>query len=82
MFWADTIADEVARRYKDVIAKGEPIVVRDELAAGELKEFGPLPGLKETFYAITPTRRFPNPLVKELMNAQGRKRANTHDRNR
>lgn len=47
-----------------------PIVVRDELASGLLKECGPLPGLKETFYAITPTRRFPNPLVKELMSAR------------
>lgn len=52
-----------------------PIVVRDELAAGALKEYGPLPGIRETFYAITPTRRFPNPLVNELMRAQlGRKR--------
>ncbi len=49
------------------MAVAPPIVVRDELALGDLKEFGPLPGLKETFYAITPTRRFPNALVKELM---------------
>ena len=56
------------------MAVAPPIVVRDELAAGDLREFGPLPGLKETFYAITPNRRFPNPLVKELMNAQGRKK--------
>lgn len=48
-----------------------PIVVRDELFARLLKECGPLPGLKETFYAITPTRRFPNPLLKELMKAKG-----------
>lgn len=47
-----------------------PIVVRDELASGELKELAPLRGLKETFYAITPTRRFPHPLVKELMAAR------------
>ncbi|MBI1251790.1 MAG: LysR family transcriptional regulator [Alphaproteobacteria bacterium] len=47
-----------------------PIVVRDELATGLLKECGPLPGLKETFYAITPKRRFPNPLLKELMGAR------------
>lgn len=52
------------------MAIAPPIVVRDELAAGNLREFGPLPGLKETFYAITPSRRFPNPLVKELMNSQ------------
>jgi len=62
------------------MAVAPPIVVRDELAAGELKEFGPLPGLKETFYAITPTRRFPNPLIEELMSAQGRKRAIGHDK--
>jgi LysR family transcriptional regulator, transcriptional activator of nhaA len=46
-----------------------PIVVRDELALGDLREFGRLPGLKEAFYAITPTRRFPHPLVKVLMTA-------------
>ena len=44
-----------------------PIVVRDELSAGALKEYGPLPGLKETFYAITPKRSFPNSLVTELI---------------
>jgi LysR family transcriptional activator of nhaA len=44
-----------------------PIVVRDELAAGELVEIAELPGLNETFYAITPTRRFPNPLLRELV---------------
>ena len=47
-----------------------PIVVRDELAAGLLKECAPLPGLTESFYAITPTRRFPNPILKELMSAK------------
>ncbi len=64
------------------MAVAPPIVVRDELAAGELKEFGPLPGLKETFYAITPTRRFPNPLIRELMSTQGRKRAIGPDKTR
>lgn len=54
------------------LAVAPPIVVRDELASGELKEFGPLPGLKETFYAVTPSRRFPNRVVKELVDAQGR----------
>ena len=61
------------------MAVAPPIVVRDELAAGDLREYGPLPGLKETFYAITPTRRFPNPLVKELMNAQGKKKTLPRD---
>ena len=46
-----------------------PIVVRDELASGELVELARLPGLRETFYAITPSRRFPNPLLRELLEA-------------
>lgn len=44
-----------------------PIVVRDELASGELVEFGELPGLVETFYGVTVERRFSNPLLKSLM---------------
>ena len=48
-----------------------PIVVRDELASGELVELAELPGLKETFYAITLKRRFPNPLLKELITEEG-----------
>jgi LysR family transcriptional activator of nhaA len=43
------------------------IVVRDELVSGELVEVAELPELRETFYAITPSRRFPNPLLKELV---------------
>lgn len=44
-----------------------PIVVRDELATGELKEYVPVPTLSERFYAITRNRRFPNPVVKHLI---------------
>jgi len=43
------------------------IVVRDELDAGTLVEIASLPGLVETFYAITLSRRFPNPLLRELL---------------
>lgn len=46
-----------------------PIVVRDELASGRLIELGKFEGLKEEFFAITLHRRFPNPLVAELINA-------------
>ena len=46
-----------------------PIVVKDELAAGTLAEAGTLPGLEEAFYAVTPERRFPNPLLRELIHA-------------
>lgn len=44
-----------------------PIVVRDELAAGTLMELGRLEGIKEEFFAVTLQRRFPNPLVAELL---------------
>ncbi|WP_416908152.1 MAG: LysR family transcriptional regulator [Polymorphobacter sp.] len=44
-----------------------PVVVKDELAAGLLVEAEAHPGLNETFYAITLKRRFPNPLLRELM---------------
>ncbi len=44
-----------------------PIVVNDELASGVLQEASKLPGLQETFYAVTQLRRFPNPLSKDLL---------------
>lgn len=44
-----------------------PVVVRGEISDGRLVETHRLPQLWETFYAITPTRRFPNPLVAELV---------------
>lgn len=43
------------------------VVVEDEIASGELVETHRIPQLQETFYAITPSRRFPNPLVAELV---------------
>ena len=46
-----------------------PIVIKDELAAGNLVEILPVPDLVETFYAVTVSRRFPNPLVDELLDA-------------
>jgi len=42
MFWADKLADEVERRYKDVIAAGDPIVVRDEKTASGQVHVGSL----------------------------------------
>lgn len=44
-----------------------PIVVRDELASGVLSEITRLPDLVETFHAIKPRRRFPNPLLRQLL---------------
>jgi LysR family transcriptional activator of nhaA len=43
------------------------VVVQDELRAGLLVERFRLSSIKERFYAITPSRTFPNPLVKELI---------------
>jgi LysR family transcriptional regulator, transcriptional activator of nhaA len=43
------------------------VVVRDELKTKILIERCKIPELQERFYAITPTRRFPNPLVRELL---------------
>jgi len=47
-----------------------PIVVQDELRAGTLVEIEPLPGVVETFHAVTINRRFPNPLVRTLLQAE------------
>lgn len=44
-----------------------PIVVQDELSSGRLIEADRLPGISETFYAVTMKRRFPNPLLSELL---------------
>ncbi|WP_343082452.1 LysR family transcriptional regulator [Ostreiculturibacter nitratireducens] len=44
-----------------------PIVVRDELAAGLLVEAATLNGISETFVAVTLQRRFPNPLLSEVL---------------
>ncbi|MEM7135741.1 MAG: LysR family transcriptional regulator [Myxococcota bacterium] len=44
-----------------------PMVVRDELSSGVLVEHSKIPEITERFYAITQSRRFPNPLVKEIL---------------
>lgn len=44
-----------------------PIVLRDELISGELVEAPEALPIIETFYAVTVRRRFPNPLVAELL---------------
>lgn len=54
-------------RESDGLTLVPPIVVRDELASGVLVERARVPLLSESFYAITLRRRFPNPLVGELL---------------
>lgn len=49
-----------------------PIVARDELDLGTLVECALLPDLTEAFYGVTVVRRFPNPLLAELMSGADR----------
>ncbi|KPQ01211.1 MAG: LysR family transcriptional regulator, transcriptional activator of nhaA [Rhodobacteraceae bacterium HLUCCA12] len=44
-----------------------PIVVKDELETGLLVEVDRFPKLTETFYGVTLSRRFPNPILKQLL---------------
>jgi LysR family transcriptional activator of nhaA len=56
----------LARRNQGV-AVTPPIVVQDELASGRLVEIEQFPDIYEHFSAITLARKFPNPLLKELI---------------
>lgn len=59
-------------RESDGLALVPPIVVRDELSSGILIEHCRLPTITESFYAIVPTRRFPNPLLSDVLAASNR----------
>jgi LysR family transcriptional activator of nhaA len=50
-----------------------PVVVRDEIEDGVLVETHRIPQIRETFFAITPSRRFPNPLTAELVGRMAKK---------
>ncbi len=54
-------------REKIGLAVVPPIVIKDELKQGLLKEIHRIPEIQETFYAVTLKRRFPNPLLKSLL---------------
>lgn len=47
-----------------------PIVVTDELKRGLLVEAHRLPDIAETFHAVTVERRFPNPLLRALLQVE------------
>jgi LysR family transcriptional activator of nhaA len=49
------------------VALVPPVVVKDELRDGRLREICKVPGLTKPFYAVTLQRQFPNPLVRELI---------------
>ena len=54
------------------LAVAPPIVVQAELADGRLREAQRLPGITESFLAVTLQRRFPNPLLAGLLSAPPR----------
>ncbi|MFO1055638.1 MAG: LysR family transcriptional regulator [Dongiaceae bacterium] len=58
-------------RESDGVTLVPPIVVRDELRSGSLVERCRIPGLVESFHAILRSRRFPNPLLAELLPRAG-----------
>lgn len=51
------------------VALVPPVVVADELDSGRLMEHSETTGLTERFWAMTFPRRFPNPLVRQLIEA-------------
>jgi len=55
-----------------------PIVVKDELETGLLVAADRVPDITETFYAVTVERRFPNPLLHELLHGAPGDRPETH----
>ena len=54
-------------RESDAVTLVPPVVVQDELKQGLLVERHRILQVKKRFYAITPTRRFPNALVQQLL---------------
>ncbi|MEM7801331.1 MAG: LysR family transcriptional regulator [Chloroflexota bacterium] len=56
----------VAREHEG-LAVVPPIVVKDELDSGHMVEVAKLPGLVETFFAVTFARRYPNRVLDLLL---------------
>ena len=54
-------------RETECIALVPPVVVHDELKSGILTELYQIPDIHETFYAVTASRRYPNPYLKKLL---------------
>jgi LysR family transcriptional activator of nhaA len=54
-------------RDTDAVALLPSVVVRDELSEGRLQEYCVVPGLFESFYAISVKRHFEHPLLKSLL---------------
>lgn len=55
-------------RETEAVTLVPPVVVQDELKNGRLVELYQFPEIRENFYAITASRRYPNPYVEKLLN--------------
>ena len=62
----DMASMRLLARDMDAIALVPTVVVRDELKNGLLHAYGVVPGLFETFYAITVERHYRHPLLQSL----------------
>jgi LysR family transcriptional regulator, transcriptional activator of nhaA len=51
-----------------------PVVVSGELQSRILVEHYRIPQIRESFYAITPSRRFPNPILSEILRARAKEK--------
>jgi LysR family transcriptional regulator, transcriptional activator of nhaA len=56
-------------RETEAITLVPPVVVQDELKNGRLVELYQIPEIRENFYAITASRRYPNPYLHHLLQA-------------
>lgn len=66
-------------RESEALTLVPPVVVQDELRAGVLVERHRLTGIRKSFYAITPTRRFPNELVRQMIERFGGGRSGSEE---
>jgi len=62
---ADVLREDEAQ--DDVLVFRRVHVVRDELRTKQLIEFHRIAEIRERFYTITPSRRFPNDLIKQMI---------------
>lgn len=58
-------------RETEAVALVPPVVVKDELKNGRLVELYQIPEIRENFYAITASRRYPNPYLEKLLKSEG-----------
>ena len=58
-------------REMSVMALIPPVVVKDELVTGQLRDWIKIPNLRENFYAITQPRRYPSPFLEEILQRAG-----------